>query len=168
MSKEVMLFTADELKAPAALTEAALDAYRFAMERAGLPMDEGAMQEFVSARNAKAAGFRDLWEFRSWCEKVAASIKEVGKHAFNVGDADDLPANVSWSKQSFSYEFAEGAGHIVADALAKKNLVSKADLLDTVSPTTLAKVAGLTVEKISGMFPDTVIEKPKERTLKVK
>lgn len=168
MAKEVMIFTADEIKTPAALTPAALDAYRFALEKAGIETNEDALPEFISARNAKAGGFADLWEFKSWCEKVAASIKEVAKHAFNVGSADELPNNVSWSKQSFTYEFQEGAGAIVAKSLVNKGLVTKDTLLNLLTPTALAKACGLTVEKIMDMYPDTVVEKPKERTLKIK
>lgn len=167
MAKEVMIFTADEIKTPAALTPAAIDAYRFALEKAGVDMDEQALQEFISARNAKANGFSDLSYFKSWCEQVAASIKEVNKHTFNVGTAEELPPNVKWSKQSFTYEFQEGAGAVVANALVKKGLVTKDKLLDLLTPTALAKACGLTVEKVMDMYPDTVIEKPKERTLKI-
>ena len=168
MAKEVMIFTTEQIKAPAALTEAALDAYRFALEKAGMDMDENAVAEFISARNAKAGGFADLWEFKSWCENVAASIKEVVKHAFNLGDSEELPKNVSWTKQSFTYEFQEGAGSIVANALVKKGLVTKDTLLDLLTPTALAKACGMTVEKVMDMYPDTIVEKPKERTLKIK
>ena len=35
MAKEVMIFTADEIQTPAALTPAAVDAYRFALGKAG-------------------------------------------------------------------------------------------------------------------------------------
>lgn len=169
MAKEVMILNADEIKTPAALTAEALDAYRFALENAGINMeDEGAVADFVAARNLKAGGFRDMWECKSWFEKFAASIKEVEKHAFNVGSEEDLPAGVKWAKQSFTYEFADGAAIAIADTLIKKHLVTKELLFQQLTVNQVLKASGLTLDKVADMFPDTVLAKPKERTLSIK
>lgn len=168
MAKEVMIFTADEIKAPAALTEAALDAYRFALERAGMPMDENAEAEFISERNSKAGGFTDLWEFKSWCEKVAESIKEVGKHAFNVGTAEDFPKNVSWKKGGGKYKFMPEAGHIIGKSLVSRKLTTTDKLLDQVTPSAMASAANMKVEGLMEMFPDTIIYDQNQPSLVIK
>lgn len=170
MAKEVMIFSADEIKAPAALTPAAVAAYKFALDNAGINMDDdGAVADFVNSRNAKADGFRDLSEFRVWCEKMAASIKEVCKHTFNVGDSEQLPPNVSWSKQSFTYDWAEGSSPAgIAKGLIESGLATDYDFLDTVTVTNMAKAAGITVEKLMQLYPDHIVMKPKDRTLKIK
>lgn len=165
--KKTMIITADEIKNNLVATEASLDAYAFALKFAGMPMDEGELADFITRRNTKS-GWIDLWEFKAWCEKTAASIKEVSKHTFNVGTADELPSYVKWTKQSYTYEFQEGAAAAVAEALIKKRLVTKEQLLNTVSVAAMVKAAGLTTEKLMDMFPDTILEKPKERTLSIK
>lgn len=167
MAKEVMIVEPAEVTANLKATDAAIDAYSFALKHAGLKEEDGAKADFVTIRNAKS-GWRDLWELKAWCEKTAASIKEVCKHAFNEGTAEELPAYVQWAKQSYTYEFAEGAAAIVANALVAKKLVTKDQLLNMLTVSNLSKASGLTVEKLVDMFPDTIIEKPKERTLSIK
>lgn len=168
MAKEVMIFTADEITTPAALTPAAVDAYRFALEKAGIETDEDALPEFISARNAKAGGFADLWEFKSWCEKVAESIKEVGKHAFNVGTAEELPKNVSWKKGSGKYKFKPEAGHIIGKSLVSRKLTTTDKLLDQVTPSAMASAANMKVEGLMEMFPDTIIYDQNQPSLVIK
>lgn len=169
MAKEVMILNAEEIKIPAALTEEALAAYKFAVENAGINMDDdGAVADFVNARNMKANGFRDLWECKSWFDKFSASIKEVAKHTFNVGSEEDLPANVKWAKQSYTYEFADDAAVIIADTLIKKRLVTKEQLFQQLSVSNVLKASGLTLDKLTDMFPDTILAKAKERTLSIK
>ncbi|MCQ2096800.1 MAG: hypothetical protein MJY87_02515 [Fibrobacter sp.] len=167
MAREVMILTTKEISENLFASEGAKSCYEFAMKNAGLDMDEGAVANFVAQRNAKS-GWRDLWELKAWCEKTAASIKEVSKHTFNVGTAEELPSYVKWTKQSYTYEFQEGAAAAVAEALIKKRLVTKEQLLNTVSVAAMVKAAGLTTEKLMDMFPDTILEKPKERTLSIK
>lgn len=168
MAKEVMILNANEIKTPAALTAEALAAYKFAIDNAGINMDDdGAVADFVNERNLKANGFRDLWECKSWFEKYAASIKEVAKHTFNVGSEEDLPANVKWAKQSYTYEFADDAAVIIADTLIKKRLVTKEQLFLQLNVNQLLKASGLTLEKLTDMFPDTILAKAKERTLSI-
>lgn len=169
MAKEVMILNAEEIKMPAALTEEAMAAYKFAVENAGINMDDdGAVADFVNARNMKANGFRDLWECKSWFDKFSASIKEVAKHTFNVGSEEDLPANVKWAKQSYTYEFADDAAVIIADTLIKKRLVTKEQLFQQLSVSNVLKASGLTLDKLVDMFPDTILAKAKERTLSIK
>lgn len=169
MAKEVMILNAEEIKMPAALTAEALAAYKFAVENAGINMDDdGAVADFVNARNLKANGFRDLWECKSWFDKFSASIKEVEMHAFNVGGEEDLPANVKWAKQSYTYEFMGDAGVLIADTLIKKHLVTKEQLFQQLSVANVLKASGLTLDKLVDMFPDTVLAKPKARTLNIK
>ena len=166
-SKEVMIVTPEDMK-NLVPSEKAMDAYRFALAHAGIEMDEGAEADFVATRNLKTEGFRELAEVGKWMEKTAASIKEALKHTYNVGTEEDLPSNVKWSKQSYTYAFVQDAGAAVANALVAKRLVAKDQLLALVTVTAMAKASGLTTEKLVDMFPDTIEQKPKERTLSVK
>lgn len=165
--KKVMIVEPSEVKANLTATDSALDAYAFALKNAGLPMDEGELANFISIRNTKT-GWRDLWELKAWCEKTAASIKKAMKHAFNVGAAEELPGFVKWNKQSYTYEFVDGAAAAVANALVAKRLVAKDQLLACLSVSDISKAAGLTTDKLIELFPDTILEKPKERSLSIK
>ena len=147
-------------------SEAAAAAYKFALAHAGIEMDDDAAAEFVSKRNEMAGGFRDLWELKSWCEKTAASIKEICKHAFNVGG--ELPNNVKWAKESYTYKFKEGAASIVAGDLVDRGFVTLDAVYSTLTPSSLSKAAGLTVQKLSELYPDAIDAEPKERTLQIK
>ena len=166
-SKEVMIVTPEDMK-NLVPSEKAMDAYRFALANAGIEMDEETAADFVVRRNLKTEGFRELAEVGKWMEKTAASIKEALKHTYNVGTEEDLPSNVKWSKQSYTYAFVQDAGAAVANALVAKRLVAKDQLLALVTVTAMAKASGLTTEKLVDMFPDTIEQKPKERTLSVK
>lgn len=166
-TKEVMIVTPEDMK-NLVPSEKAMDAYRFALAHAGIEMDEETTADFIVRRNLKTEGFRELAEVQKWMEKTAASIKEALKHTYNVGTEEDLPSNVKWSKQSYTYTFVQDAGAAVANALVAKRLVAKDQLLALVTVTAMAKASGLTTEKLVDMFPDTIEQKPKERTLSVK
>ena len=166
-TKEVMIVTPEDMK-NLVPSDKAMDAYRFALANAGIEMDEETAADFVVRRNLKTEGFRELAEVGKWMEKTAASIKEALKHTYNVGTEEDLPSNVKWSKQSYTYAFVQDAGAAVANALVAKRLVAKDQLLALVTVTAMAKASGLTTEKLVDMFPDTIEQKPKERTLSVK
>ncbi|WP_298767593.1 hypothetical protein [uncultured Fibrobacter sp.] len=166
-TKEVMIVTPEDMK-NLVPSEKAMDAYRFALANAGIEMDEETAADFVVRRNLKTEGFRELAEIGKWMEKTAASIKEALKHTYNVGTEEDLPSNVKWSKQSYTYAFVQDAGAAVANVLVAKRLVAKDQLLALVTVTAMAKASGLTTEKLVDMFPDTIEQKPKERTLSVK
>lgn len=167
MAKEVMAFTESDIKGMT-LTTSEFDTLKFLSEHAGKDMDLKEQQEFVAQRNVRANDIAAIWELRAKAEKIVDFIKTVCKHAFNVGTDEDLPKNVSWSKQSYTQAFADGAGAVVCDTLIKKHLVNKEDILGAVTFPALVKASGITADKLKEMFPDTVIETPKERTLKIK
>lgn len=164
---EKILLTCDEMKDNLVVPETAMDCYRFALANAGIEMDEDAEADFVTKRNARS-GWRDLKEAAAWFKKAYESIDEVLKHSFNIGTEDELPPNVKWSKQSYSYEFNGDVGVTIARQLSKKNLVSIDQLLAIITPSQIAKASGLTVDKIADMYPDTIAAKPKARTLTIK
>lgn len=168
MAKEVMAVTPEDIHDHITLSASAADTLKWLVAHAGIEMDDDAQADFVVMRGLRDNDIRDLWELKAWCEKVVDCVKTVCKHAYNVGGEDTLPKNVSWSKQSYTYEFAEGAAPIVANALITKKLVTKDQLFDTLTVTGICKATGITTDKLIGMFPDVVIEKPKERTLKIK
>jgi hypothetical protein len=149
-------------------SEKAMDAYRFALAYAGIEMDGDALADFVVQRNAKTEGFRELAEVQKWMEKTAASIKESLKHTYNVGTEEDLPANVKWSKQSYTYAFDEGQARVIAQSLIDSGLTTKEQLFDAVTVTAMIKAAGITTDKMLELFHDGIVIKPKERTLTVK
>lgn len=166
-SKEIMIVEPEQLK-NLVPSEKALDAYRFALAHAGIEMDEETTADFVLQRNARTDGFRELAEVQKWMEKTAASIKEALKHTYNVGTEDDLPANVKWSKQSYTYAFEEGQARAIAQSLIDSGLTTKEQLFDAVTVTAMQKAAGITTEKMLELFHDGIVIKPKERTLTVK
>lgn len=166
-SKEVMIVAPEELK-NLVPSEKAMDAYRFAIAHAGIEMDGDAQAEFVVQRNAKTEGFRELAEVQKWMEKTAASIKEALKHTYNVGTEEELPANVKWSKQSYTYSFDEGQARVIAQSLIDSGLTTKEQLFDAVTVTAMIKAAGITTDKMLELFHDGIVIKPKERTLTVK
>lgn len=168
MAKEVMIVTPEQIQANIRLSAAAADTLKWMIENAGVVMDEGAIADFVAARKLRDREIVDIWELKAWCEKTAACIKELAKHAYNVGSEDDLPTNVKWAKQSFTYEFVDGAGITIADVLIKKHLVTKEQLFQQLTVSQVTKAAGLTVDKLADMFPDTILAKAKERTLTIK
>lgn len=166
-SKEVMIVEPEQLK-NLVPSEKALDAYRFALAHAGVEMDEETTADFILQRNARTEGFRDLVEVQKWMEKTAASIKEALKHTYNVGTDEDLPANVKWSKQSYTYAFDEGQARAIAQSLIDSGLTTKEQLFDAVTVTAMQKAAGITMDKMLELFHDGIVIKPKERTLSVK
>lgn len=166
-SKEIMIVEPEQLK-NLVPSEKALDAYRFALAHAGIEMDEETTADFVLQRNARTDGFRELAEVQKWMEKTAASIKEALKHTYNVGTEEDLPANVKWSKQSYTYAFEEGQARAIAQSLIDSGLTTKEQLFDAVTVTAMQKAAGITMDKMLEIFHDGIVIKPKERTLTVK
>lgn len=166
-TKEVMVVTPEELK-NLVPSEKAMEAYRFALANAGIEMDDEITSDFIIHRNARTDGFRELAEVGKWMEKTAASIKEALKHTYNVGTEDDLPSNVKWSKQSYTYAFDEGQARVIAQSLIDSGLTTKEQLFDAVTVTAMQKAAGITTDKMLELFHDGIIIKPKERTLTVK
>lgn len=166
-TKEVMVVPPEELK-NLVPSENAMEAYRFALANAGIEMDEETTADFIIHRNARTEGFRELAEVGKWMEKTAASIKEALKHTYNVGTEDDLPSNVKWSKQSYTYAFDEGQARVIAQSLIDTGLTTKEQLFDALTVTSMQKAAGITIDKMLEIFHDGIVIKPKERTLTVK
>jgi len=166
-NKEVMIVTPEDMK-NLVPSEKAMDAYRFALANAGIEMDEETASDFIVRRNLKTEGFRELAEVQKWMEKTAASIKEALKHTYNVGTEEELPANVKWSKQSYTYAFDEGQAREIAQSLIDSGLTTKEQLFDAVTVTAMQKAAGITTEKMLELFHDGIVIKPKERTLSIK
>lgn len=166
-TKEVMIVTPEELN-NLVPSEKAMEAYRFALANAGIEMDEETTADFIIHRNARTEGFRELAEVGKWMEKTAASIKEVLKHTYNVGTEDDLPSNVKWSKQSYTYAFDDGQARVIAQSLIDSGLTTKEQIFDSVTVTAMQKAAGITTDKMLELFHDGIVIKPKERTLTVK
>ena len=167
MAKEIMTVTPEELK-NLVPSDKAMEAYRFALANAGIEMDEEITAEFIIHRNARTEGFRELAEVGKWMEKTAASIKEALKQTYNVGTEEDLPSNVKWSKQSYTYAFDEGQARVIAQSLIDSGLTTKEQLFDAVTVTAMQKAAGITTDKMLELFHDGIVIKPKERTLTVK
>ena len=166
-TKEVMVVTPEELK-NLVPSEKAMEAYRFALANAGIEMDEETTADFILHRNARTEGFRELAEVGKWMEKTAASIKEALKHTYNVGTEEDLPSNVKWSKQSYTYAFDEGQARVIAQSLIDSGLTTKEQIFDAVTVTAVQNAAGITIDKMLEIFHDGIVIKPKERTLTVK
>ena len=166
-TKDVMIVTPEELK-NLVPSEKAMEAYRFALANAGIEMDEETTADFIIHRNARTEGFRELAEVGKWMEKTAASIKEVLKHTYNVGTEEDLPSNVKWSKQSYTYAFDDGQARVIAQSLIDSGLTTKEQIFDSVTVTAMQKAAGITTDKMLELFHDGIVIKPKERTLTVK
>lgn len=166
MSNKFVL-TAEEIKGALVVPEGAVDAYRFALANAGIEMDDETEADFVTRRNAKS-GWQDLKEVSAWFKKAHESIETMLKHSFNLGSDEQLPNYAKWSKQSYTYEFNGDVGVTIIRSLAKRSLVNVDQLLALVKPEQLAKVSGMTVDKLADMFPDTILAKPKARTLTIK
>ena len=170
-TKAIAIIPAEEMNVT--LSEGAMYAYKFALANAGIEMDEGAVADFIAQRNILSRQFRELWEAKTMLEKIVASIKEVTKHTYNVGDIDDIPAEdgvkIAWSKQSYTYEWqVDNCGADVAQALVQKGLCKVDDILNAVPVNVMAKAAGLTQDKFMEIFPQFVCAKAKERTLSIK
>ena len=166
MAKEIMV--RPEEFSNIVLSDAEADAYKFLLAHAGIKMDEGAEADFVTKRNLKSEAISRLAEKGKFLEAAAASIKEVVKHGYNCGREEDLPPNVKWSKQSYTYAFEEGQARAIAQSLIDSGLCTKEQIFDAVSVTGMQKAAGITTDKMLELFHDGIVIKPKERTLTVK
>lgn len=165
MAKEVMAFTESDIKGMT-LTTSEFDTLKFLAAHAGIEMDEGAMQEFIAQRNVRANDIAAIWELRAKAEKLVDFIKTVCKHAFNVGSDDDLPKNVSWSKQTFTEKFTD-AGEAVQKLIEIEGTPIE-NFARYVTPKQAAEAAGITMDRLYADIGSMVERTPKERTLKIK
>jgi hypothetical protein len=129
-------------------------------------MDEEAQREFVAQRNARIVEIVAIAELKAKAEKLADYLKTVLKHAFNAGSEEDLPKNVSWSKQSFTDKFTD------TEAAVRKLIEIEGTPIENfaryVTPKQAAEAAGITMDRLYADLGDMVERTPKERTLKIK
>lgn len=166
MAKEVMAITEEDIKSKLTLSTSAIDTLKFLAAHAGIEMDEGTMQEFVAQRNVRIGEISQIWELKAWCEKTVDFIKTVCKHAFNVGSDDELPKNVSWSKQTFTEKFTD-AGEAVQKLIEIEGTPIE-NFARYVTPKQAAEASGITMDRLYADLGDMVERTPKERTLKIK
>lgn len=164
-NKEIMAFSEADIKGMT-LTTSEFDTLKFLAAHAGIEMDEGAQQEFIAQRNARIVEITAIAELKAKAEKLADYLKTVLKHAFNVGDADTLPKNVSWSKQTFTDKFTD------TEAAVRMLMEIEGTPIENfskfVTPKQAAEAAGITMDRLYADLGDMVERTPKERTLKIK
>ena len=171
MAKKVAIMEPSDISEFKA-TEAALVAYRFGLENAGLNMDDdGAVADFITMRNSKS-GWCDLVKLQKKADALSKSIKEVLKHTWNVGSPEDLPdtkeLKVSWNKQTYDYDFVDGEARVIAQSLIDSGLTTKEQLFDQLSVSAMVNAAGITIDKMLELFGEGIVVKPKERVLNIK
>jgi hypothetical protein len=160
-----MAFTESDIKGMT-LTTSEFDTLKFLSEHAGKEMDLKEQQEFVAQRNVRANDIAAIWELRAKAEKLVDFIKTVCKHAFNVGTDEDLPKNVSWSKQTFTEKFTD-AGEAVQKLIEIEGTPIE-NFARYVTPKQAAEAAGITMDRLYADLGDLVERTPNERTLKIK
>ena len=164
-TKEIIAFSEDDIK-NMTLTVSEFDTLKFLASHAGVEMDEGAQQEFIAQRNARINEIVSISELKAKAEKLADYLKTVLKHSFNVGNDEDLPKNVSWSKQTFTEKFTD------TEAAVQKLIEIEGTPVENfakyVTPKQAAEAAGITMDRLYADLGDMVERTPKERTLKIK
>ena len=164
-TKEIMAFSEADIK-NMTLTTSEFDTLKYLSAHAGVEMDEEAQREFVAQRNARIVEIVAIAELKSKAEKLVDYLKTVLKHAFNVGSDEDLPKNVSWSKQSYTDKFTD------TEAAVQKLIEIEGTPIENfaryVTPKQAAEAAGITMDRLYADLGDMVERTPKERTLKIK
>ena len=165
MAKEIIAFSEDDIK-NMTLTVSEFDTLKFLAAHAGVEMDEDAQQEFIAQRNARINEIVSISELKAKAEKLADYLKTVLKHSFNVGNDEDLPKNVSWSKQSYTDKFTD------PEAAVQKLIEIEGTPIENfaryVTPKQAAEAAGITMDRLYADLGEMVERTPKERTLKIK
>lgn len=165
MAKEIMSFSKSDIK-NLTLTVSEFDTLKFLAAHAGIEMDEQAQQEFVAQRNVRIKEITGIAEKKAMLEKYVEYIKVCLKHAFNVGNDEDLPKNVSWSKQTFTDKFTD------TEAAVRKLIEIEGTPVENfaryVTPKQAAEAAGITMDRLFADLGEMVERVPKERTLKIK
>lgn len=165
MAKEVMAFAESDIKGMT-LTTSEFDTLKYLSAHAGIEMDEEAQREFVAQRNARINEIVSISELKAKAEKLADYLKTVLKHSFNVGSDEDLPKNVSWSKQSFTDKFTDPEAAV--QKLMEIEGTPVENFAKYVTPKQAAEAAGITMDRLYADLGDMVERTPKERTLKIK
>lgn len=164
-TKEIIAFSEDDIK-NMTLTVSEFDTLKFLASHAGVEMDEGAQQEFIAQRNARINEIVSISELKAKAEKLADYLKTVLKHSFNVGNDEDLPKNVSWSKQTFTDKFTDPEAAV--QKLMEIEGTPVENFAKYVTPKQAAEAAGITMDRLYADLGDMVERTPKERTLKIK
>ena len=164
-TKEIMAFSEADIK-NITLTTSEFDTLKYLSAHAGIEMDEEAQREFVAQRNARIGEITAIAELKAKAEKLADYLKTVLKHAFNVGSDEDLPKNVSWSKQSFTDKFTDPEAAV--QKLMEIEGTPVENFAKYVTPKQAAEAAGITMDRLYADLGDMVERTPKERTLKIK
>ena len=165
MAKEIVAFSEADIKGMT-LTTSEFDTLKFLASHAGIEMDEGAQQEFIVQRNARIGEITAIAELKAKAEKLAEYLKTVLKHSFNVGNDEDLPKNVSWSKQTFTEKFTD-AGEAVQKLIEIEGTPIE-NFARYLTPKQAAEAAGITMDRLYADIGEMVERTPKERTLKIK
>lgn len=165
MAKEVMAFSESDIKGMT-LTASEMDTLNYLSAHAGVEMDEEAQEEFVAQRNIRINDIVNIWELKAKAEKFVDYIKTVMKHAFNVGSADELPKNVSWSKQTFTEKFANPLEAV--RKLVEIEGTPIENFAQWVTPKQAAEASGITPDRLAADLGDMIVREPKERSLKIK
>ena len=164
-TKEIMAFSEADINGMT-LTTSEFDTLKYLSAHAGVEMDEEETREFVAQRNARINEIASISELKAKAEKLADYLKTVLKHAFNVGNEEDLPKNVSWSKQSYTDKFTD------PEAAVQKLIEIEGTPIENfakyVTPKQAAEAAGITMDRLYADLGDMVERTPKERTLKIK
>ena len=164
-TKEIMAFSEADIKGMT-LTTSEFDTLKYLSAHAGIEMDEEATREFVAQRNVRIKEITGIAEKKAMLEKYVEFIKVCLKHAFNVGSEDDLPKNVSWSKQTFTDKFTD------TETAVRKLIEIEGTPVENfakyVTPKQAAEAAGITMDRLYADLGDMVERTPKERTLKIK
>ena len=164
-TKEIMAFSEADIK-NMTLTTSEFDTLKFLSEHAGKEMDLQEQQEFVAQRNARINEIVSISELKAKAEKLADYLKTVLKHSFNVGSDEDLPKNVSWSKQSFTDKFTDPEAAV--QKLMEIEGTPVENFAKYVTPKQAAEAAGITMDRLYADLGEMVERTPKERTLKIK
>ena len=164
-TKEIMAFSEADIK-NMTLTTSEFDTLKFLSVNAGIDMDEEATREFVAQRNARINEIVSISELKAKAEKLADYLKTVLKHSFNVGSDEDLPKNVSWSKQSFTDKFTDPEAAV--QKLMEIEGTPVENFAKYVTPKQAAEAAGITMDRLYADLGEMVERTPKERTLKIK
>lgn len=165
MAKEIIAFTESDIKGMT-LTTSEMDTLNYLAAHAGIEMDEQATQEFVAQRNVRINDIANIWELKAKAEKLVDYIKTVMKHAFNVGTDEDLPKNVSWSKQTYTEKFSNPLEAV--RKLAEIEGTPIENFAQWVTPKQAAEAAGITADRLNADLGEMIVREPKERSLKIK
>ena len=170
--KKVVIVEPEDIKS-IVISDAAMYAYKFALDKAGMEMTEEEEADFISVRNG-LRGWGDLWKFRTMLKKLYESIEVVCKHAFNIGSPDDIPEpkevgwKAQWNAQTYDYKIDEGCGSKIVQILVEKGEIDLDKLYDSLNFAQIANACGMTNDGLLQRFPNATYKKEKARVFSIK